>query len=45
MSDSIKKMIKEIKQMEKNGYSVHEIYAYHVYQERIKYNLKRFNNE
>ena len=45
MSQSIKKMIKEIKEMEKQNKSVYEIYDYHIYKERIKYNLKRFRNQ
>ena len=45
MSQSINKMVKKIKQMEKQNKSVHDIYDYFVYNERIQYNLKRFKYE
>ncbi len=42
MSDSINKMIKRMKELEKQNKSVHEIWDDWIYTERIKYNLKRY---
>jgi len=44
MSDSIDKMVKKIKEMDKQKMSAYDITQYFIYTERIKYNLNRYKS-